>query len=879
MANYATLKSAIQAVIKTNGNEEITGALLQQSLLAMIDSLGAGYQFVGVAEPSTNPGTPDQKVFYIAVDAGTYSNFGSTVLTVGQIGFFSYNGTWTYTVKTILQIIDNLITNDATKALSAAQGKFIKDNLDQLGQKVNAVQDVMGISRIISIAPPLCSNPGYIQTNGTVNSNSNYGYSDPIEIQVGDKLHIQYVGSSIPFYVVCSSDGTFIETGERGASWDDSLTKTFTEACYIRVNGRIYRDSGQYLVAGYIYNDSTSLQDVKRDIKRYVLSGTVRQTDTDKVTINAVRIGDGTGADTTFYADNVDHEDVEFTFGELGLILVATSSNTIQQRWNITDLHDDDFLLLAYSTSAHKFVGGALYPWLGASSLESLGSAVDTLEEQVASLASPSVEIDTHLETGYIRATDGVVSSQSTTWLRTGYVDIEKYYAISYTQACLTSASTDYGMAFYDKDKNFIRGIRNAVNAAQRDGQQKSVIVPIGAKYAAFTYWNSSYIGDSPAFSLVGYRDEYRKALATSLVHGSITSQGQLNAIKRARQLTDITWTPLFEIPRYCACEGDDEETYPSTNVHYEGKFLPGKQYKGLPYGRAYGTDWGYGTFMIGCDISLETFVTAIRNPRSVVAVESAYSLASHTASKYSLVCAALVSYAYGLPYTFTADMPSVDGMSLVGKLNDNGDLLPLESIRIGDLIHTFDHCAIITDIITNDDLEVSAIEICEGTSVGEPSVPSEETEGGLRGGVTRRKGWTAAQMYSVWGAFSIYRYGKIAKIGYTPSAYVQVGDEVDLQGVMDLPLLPYMGEGFAYKAGYIHNSKLLIDSDEFNAVRVKKDGANWKYDGTTDYYDVTGLTELSVQFSATGNYSAYLCKLEGGVEVLRSKSCHWSVI
>ena len=35
MANYATLKAAIQDVVRTNGNNEITGALLQQSLLAM----------------------------------------------------------------------------------------------------------------------------------------------------------------------------------------------------------------------------------------------------------------------------------------------------------------------------------------------------------------------------------------------------------------------------------------------------------------------------------------------------------------------------------------------------------------------------------------------------------------------------------------------------------------------------------------------------------------------------------------------------------------------------------------------------------------------------------------------------------------------------
>lgn len=81
MSNYANLKSAIQSVIKTNGNNEITGQLLQNELLAMITTLGYGYQFVGVASPDTVPGTPDAKVFYIAYTPGTYTNFGGIAVT------------------------------------------------------------------------------------------------------------------------------------------------------------------------------------------------------------------------------------------------------------------------------------------------------------------------------------------------------------------------------------------------------------------------------------------------------------------------------------------------------------------------------------------------------------------------------------------------------------------------------------------------------------------------------------------------------------------------------------------------------------------------------------------------------------------------------
>lgn len=94
MANYENLKSAIQQVVKTNGKNAITGALLQQSLLAMINSLGVGYQFIGVATPTTNPGTPDKKVFYIASTAGTYSDFGGLEVTEDEVVALTWDSSW-----------------------------------------------------------------------------------------------------------------------------------------------------------------------------------------------------------------------------------------------------------------------------------------------------------------------------------------------------------------------------------------------------------------------------------------------------------------------------------------------------------------------------------------------------------------------------------------------------------------------------------------------------------------------------------------------------------------------------------------------------------------------------------------------------------------
>ena len=55
----------------------------------------AGYIYAGIATETTNPGTPVEKVFYVATTAGTYTNFGNKAVNNG-ITILSWNGTsWT----------------------------------------------------------------------------------------------------------------------------------------------------------------------------------------------------------------------------------------------------------------------------------------------------------------------------------------------------------------------------------------------------------------------------------------------------------------------------------------------------------------------------------------------------------------------------------------------------------------------------------------------------------------------------------------------------------------------------------------------------------------------------------------------------------------
>lgn len=116
MSNYSSLKTTINANVKTNGNQEITGSVMNTVLNQIVTSFGAGYLYMGVASPSTDPGTPDQNVMYLC-GAGTYPNFNNAVVDVGNLGVLKYNGSWT-TQQVPLGYVDEIL------AFGAAIGGF-----------------------------------------------------------------------------------------------------------------------------------------------------------------------------------------------------------------------------------------------------------------------------------------------------------------------------------------------------------------------------------------------------------------------------------------------------------------------------------------------------------------------------------------------------------------------------------------------------------------------------------------------------------------------------------------------------------------------------------------------------------------------------------
>lgn len=131
MSNYTNTKAVVAANVYTNNNNEVTAAMVKAAINEVIDTLIAGgYLYKGVATTSTNPGSPDANVFYLATAPGTYTNFGSLVVNDGEVCVLKYNGSW---------------SKEVTGAATAAQVNQLRENINELDYTRSEYYEQSGI--------------------------------------------------------------------------------------------------------------------------------------------------------------------------------------------------------------------------------------------------------------------------------------------------------------------------------------------------------------------------------------------------------------------------------------------------------------------------------------------------------------------------------------------------------------------------------------------------------------------------------------------------------------------------------------------------------------------------------------------------------------
>lgn len=129
-AQNAKEQGDIDRVNAAISKEETDRKAAVAALQSLIDTLNSGYQFMGVATPEINPGTPDQKVFYIANGKGTYANFGGVNVTEDDVVVLYYDTEWHKVSTGIasqakLSELDKMVTVERQIAIEGVLGDGI----------------------------------------------------------------------------------------------------------------------------------------------------------------------------------------------------------------------------------------------------------------------------------------------------------------------------------------------------------------------------------------------------------------------------------------------------------------------------------------------------------------------------------------------------------------------------------------------------------------------------------------------------------------------------------------------------------------------------------------------------------------------------------
>ena len=390
-----------------------------------------------------------------------------------------------------------------------------------------------------------------------------------------------------------------------------------------------------------------------------------------------------------------------------------------------------------------------------------------------------------------------------------------------------TSTSPKHGMTFYNANEEYISGIRSSFGAEATISELYEIDVPEGAVYAQFTWRNEdnrTTFGDFEIYDAEQYHNNIQATLLriedqlnfTDLQSEAPQSKGVQDAILRAKQLTQIEWTPVLDMPGLLKVDGN--WTYKT--------FKAGVHQKGIPYSNVLNYD-NY----VGHSISLGTFATAVTNPNSVLYSNNLYSSSSNkSASYYGIVCSKFAQYVWGLPELYhTQSIESLPGLTKIANAGEYTE----NDIQLGDgIIDPTTHSTIVTDILRNPHTgKIFAIEISE-------AVPP----------TCRTVRWSLPDFFEHFADYNLYRFSGISDVTYVKSDFVDLGD--GKMGIINPPISIRLG------------SFINVDKDDPNGLLADVDASKW----TTINYVRNGVTtteeisssQVSLDISQEGYVEVY---------------------
>ena len=302
-------------------------------------------------------------------------------------------------------------------------------------------------------------------------------------------------------------------------------------------------------------------------------------------------------------------------------------------------------------------------------------------------------------------------------------------------------------------------------------------------------------------------------------------NKGVKNALLRAKQLAELRWTPVKPFP-VIYTSGSSLETH-------KAFFTPYLPQTGLNYSAVGFTNEKY----LGVNVTVETFMTALSNPRSKLYTQPIFEKFRLCGAFYGTVCSEFASYVLGFP--FQIDCGQLSDMEEIEHIASE----PLENLELCDLLNDpLRHTAVITGIDRDENGKVVAISVTESTP---PQI--------------RTKTFFPDEFVKYWleRGYEILRYKKLDKVSYTPNPWIHLDGDPDLERpVPNSAIMPDYGDKANYRLG--ETVTLCVLDSRYTQVRVEMDGKTVVTLSLSEEGDAVYCPDVP------GYYKAYAVNAEG---------------
>lgn len=218
-----TTQQIIDFINSTSQPNSITGKILAEALNGLI----AKSSYAGVAKLSTDPGTPEGSVFYIATEAGTFTHFNNAVVKAGEFAVFVYkNGSW---LKESVNVASNLGSPDDDADAAGSAFARINYNVVEVEKIIEQLKKTLSESE----TPVYTTYSGVIKS-GILSASDLYSYSSPIFLKKDDTILFKAINDTADAIALTDSSGSSYKrvAGEAG-SIEKLFSYTATEDCYV----------------------------------------------------------------------------------------------------------------------------------------------------------------------------------------------------------------------------------------------------------------------------------------------------------------------------------------------------------------------------------------------------------------------------------------------------------------------------------------------------------------------------------------------------------------------------------------------------------------------------------------------------------------------